>query len=272
MPASERFAVESNASMALEKAAYLEALTRLNASRDAREPNAEQVSRFDEVHRKATSFFNLVERCIIDCEVLGPHRNEPWARDLANTAVNVLESILEYYERIREDAARLGVPIPSPSSNAFSAMQSTVVIYNPDQVDELRKRFSDLGLPIRGFTHPTPMNRRYTNWEKLTMGGAACVFILLLLAIGVWFKDFTPQSFFIFRTVLALVGAAFAAVFIPGLLQVQGKVKKFTISAVGAMGVFVIIYLINPPELMKGPVDRPSAPRTGLTTTNGPAR
>jgi hypothetical protein len=260
MAVGEEFAVECNRRIEREKAGYLDALRRLNASRDANCSSRDQEKCLTELHHRATDFFNLVERCVVDSELLRRYRDEPWARDLANSAVNVLENIAEYYERIRADAARLHVAAPSPSLNAFAAMQSSVAIYNKDQVGLLKKRFLNLDLPVRGFTHPTPMNKRYANWEKIYMGIVACVFLLILLAIGVWFKDFTPQSFFIFRAVLALVGAAFAAVFIPGLLQVQGKVQKFTITAAGAVAVFVIIYLINQAELKNGASDRPAAP------------
>jgi len=128
-------------------------------------------------------------------------------------------------------------------------MQSAVVFYNGDQVASLKQTFDSLGLPTRGFTHPINM-KSFAAWEKILMGTTAVAFLAGLLLIGVFVKDQNPQSFFIFRTVLALVGAAFAAVFIPGMLQIKAKFLKMTVAASGAAAFFWIIFTVNPPELI----------------------
>src|SRR5690242_2451485 len=95
---AESFAIGCNARMEAQKASYLGTLKKLNACRDSGAPVKKQKKCLPELHAKATAFFNTVERSIIDCELLRNERNEAWARDLANTAVNVLESIPELYK------------------------------------------------------------------------------------------------------------------------------------------------------------------------------
>lgn len=83
-------------------------------------------------------------------------------------------------------------------------------------------------------------------WAAFSFG---VVFVAVLLAIGVFIPNPTRQQMFIFRVVLALAGAGVGAM-IPGFLQVQGQVLSFAIGASGALAVFLIIYRINPPELI----------------------
>jgi HEAT repeat protein len=84
---------------------------------------------------------------------------------------------------------------------------------------------------------------------------SGAVLVLLLFALGVYIlvrgdqKPIPSLATFIFRVVLSLAGAAFAAI-LPGFLNIQAKVLSLAIQAGGALAVFVIIYRINPPELL----------------------
>lgn len=261
MPSPEEIAVAGAQEIEQRKQDYASAGIALNASRDAHESIEAQIKLLEELYKAGTAFFYCVERCISNSELLGAHRSDFWATDLAATAVNVLDNVPLFYERVWADADRLKVTRPKPSPNAFYAMQSSVVIYNADQVHVLAERFNHHNLPVRGFTHPTQMNTRYANWEKLVMGSTVVAFLLILLAIGVFMKDYNNFNILVFRTVLALDGAAFGGIFISGLIQVEAKLSKFLISASGATAFFVIIFFCNPPALVRNVVetDKPSA-------------
>jgi hypothetical protein len=209
----------------------------------------DQIKLFDDACNKCIALFNYVESCVASSDLLGANRSEFWAQEMANTACNVLDTIPTFYERANDEADELKVPHLAPSINAYTAMQNAVSVYNPDQVKGIRKQFRSSKLPIRGFTHPAKMNTKYQNWEKVAMLVTAVCFLLLFMAIAVFKSDYNRHSFFILRTILALVGAAFAGVAIPGILQVKGKVKTFSILAIGAAAFFVVIYFFNPGEL-----------------------
>jgi hypothetical protein len=247
----DQIATRANDEMTRQKTVYLAALQAFNKSRDAKDSIVTQIDRFEDFRNKGIAFFNCVENSISSTELSGAFKSDFWAKDLANTAANILESITIFYEKYAREAAKLGLKNLEPSKNAYFGMQSAVAIYNRDQVKELKAAFVKLKLPIRGFTHPTKMNKRYKSWEKAVMLLTPIAILFIMVAIGLWNKNYTPEGFWIFRVVLALVAAAFTAIAIPGSLKVEAKLGKFAIKAVGAVGVFVIVYLLNPPALIK---------------------
>ncbi len=85
-----------------------------------------------------------------------------------------------------------------------------------------------------------------------------CFFVASLLLIAVFIPEPTNQQMFVFRVVLALAAACVGAI-VPGFLEIQGKVLEFSLRAGGALGLFLIIYLINPP----GRLAKPTEPKLG---------
>ena len=76
-------------------------------------------------------------------------------------------------------------------------------------------------------------------------------FLIALLAIALFVPQPTPQQMFIFRVVLALAAAGAGAA-IPGFFTLQGEFLKFTLQAGGALALFVLVYLMNPPSIFAG--------------------
>ena len=81
------------------------------------------------------------------------------------------------------------------------------------------------------------------------------VFIYSSLIIAFVYPEPSPYQVFVFRTVLALAAAGFAAA-IPGLLDVSVNLPGLTIRAAGAFASFIIVYRVDP--------DPPSARRNSL--------
>jgi uncharacterized integral membrane protein len=82
----------------------------------------------------------------------------------------------------------------------------------------------------------------------------AAFFLIIVLALVV--ANPTPTQFVMFRWFCAIACAGMGAN-IPGFLSVElktklGKAGTLGISAVGAIGIFVIVYLLNPPALVHG--------------------
>jgi hypothetical protein len=91
--------------------------------------------------------------------------------------------------------------------------------------------------------HETPL------WEKIAIFTFGVVFLVILLGIAVLIPNPTEFQIFVFRVVLSLVAAAIAAL-VPGFLHIQSQVYRNSIRAGGAIAVFVLVYLINPPRLV----------------------
>ena len=82
-------------------------------------------------------------------------------------------------------------------------------------------------------------------WEKITMISAGAFFMVTLLVIALAVPNPTTSQFFFFRIVLASAAAAFG-VGLPGNLGVNVGVAK----AGGALGLFLLVYYVNPPALI----------------------
>lgn len=98
--------------------------------------------------------------------------------------------------------------------------------------------------------------------EILVAFVSGVVFLLLLLAIATYLlvregtRPVPPEAMYIFRVVLALAGAAFAAI-LPGFLNIETKLVAVAVQAGGALAVFVLIYRINPPVLLQAQLTAP---------------
>jgi hypothetical protein len=104
------------------------------------------------------------------------------------------------------------------------------------------------------------------NWQKLAAVGCGVLFASVMLIIAIAVPNPTTTQWFIFRVVLALAAAGIGAV-LPGLIVVN--VSKF-VRAGGAIALFVLVYLSNPPQLV---VQQPSGTSIQQNThgTNSPA-
>lgn len=86
-------------------------------------------------------------------------------------------------------------------------------------------------------------------WEKKAALGFGIVFIVVMLILAIFIPQPTRTQFFVFRVVLALAAAGIAW-FIPGFIDVRIKLPKIFVRATGAIAVFVLVYLVNPPGLV----------------------
>ena len=93
------------------------------------------------------------------------------------------------------------------------------------------------------------------SWEKIAVFIFGVTFVVVMLIIAVSIKAPTDFQVFVFRVVLALAASGIGAI-VPGFLHVEWKPKtKLCIRAGGAIALFLIVYLINPPALLS---DTPS--------------
>jgi hypothetical protein len=104
------------------------------------------------------------------------------------------------------------------------------------------------------------------NWEKVAAFACGVVFVALMLIIAISIPNPSATQWFVFRVVLALAAAGIGAV-IPGLIVVN--VSK-VVRAGGAIALFVLVYMLNPPQLV-APVQQGASIRQTTSGTNSPA-
>ena len=91
-------------------------------------------------------------------------------------------------------------------------------------------------------------------------------FLIALLLIGCYMafrtnpRPIPTEAMFIFRVILAVAAAGFAAV-LPGFLEIEGKILSFTVRAAGSLAVFIVIYRVNPPNRFEKKLPKPKKPR-----------
>jgi hypothetical protein len=210
-------------------------------------------------HAAAVGFFNYVEAAVAKSDLLDAYVSEEWANSLAETCHAVLGSAAIYFERLPAVARKAGID-PSAFSldaTAFAAMQRMVKGYLPDLTSSLRSRLVAAGMPVRGFDYDPR-----TDWGARMKRAAAgmkveavlafvfgVIFIGIMLALAVAIPEPSANQAFTFRVVLSLAGAAIGAI-LPGFIRVEGTLPKFTLRAGGAIALFLIVYLLNPPSLV----------------------
>ncbi len=75
-----------------------------------------------------------------------------------------------------------------------------------------------------------------------------CVFIFFMviaIATALWLPNPSPSQQFCFRILIALSASGIAAI-IPGFLEISIDWVRVTLKAGGAIGIFVLIYFMNP--------------------------
>ncbi len=86
-------------------------------------------------------------------------------------------------------------------------------------------------------------------------------FLIALTVLSLFFPEPKPFQYLVFRVILALAAAGFAA-FIPGFIHVE---IKPAIRAGGALAVFVVIYFFSPATIVsKRPEEKSHNDRSGI--------
>lgn len=211
------------------------------------------------------SYFNFAEEFVGNSDLLGAHVCALWAQGFAEDCAEILKSMPAHFQLLTAGLSQLSAEAYDealPGSTAFANMQRMVVKYlKSDESKRIQSLFEQSGLPIYGFKNEARefMSKKIQTILSYVFG---VVFVIVLLVIA--FVQPEPSSFqyAIFKTVLALAGAALVVV-IPGFIEVTiGNWLR----AGGALAVFVLLYFWNPARLTSEPVTS-SEPNTSVLGT-----
>jgi hypothetical protein len=91
------------------------------------------------------------------------------------------------------------------------------------------------------------------DWERWAVFVTGVVFLLLLLAVAIFFPNPTNFQLFVFQTVIAVAAAGFA-VFLPGAINIEVPILRAAgVRAVGALAVFVLVFKFSPSMFVSQP-------------------
>lgn len=196
-------------------------------------------------------YFNFIENFVGNSGLLGAHANGKWVTGFAETCHSVLKAFVVHVNFLRSHSETLAGVLEQPDSAAYANMQRMTKEYLPkEQWQQIESMYRENDLPVAGFEYAGVNDLNETpKWQLITGLVVGVVFAFLILLSAIFIPSPTPTQFFIFRGVFSVSLAAIAAI-IPGLLNVESRFQKFSIRATGAIAVFVIVWLLNPPALV----------------------
>ncbi len=203
-------------------------------------------TQLNKLHESAVDFFSLFERSINEYSFLKYFVNRNIRKDKLDQSIGNSETIIKYWELIELiKLKRNNIITPTVTTRAYSTIQSFVKEFDPIEAKALKLKFEKTKLPTYGFTNQRTFIDM-TRKQQIKFGAiTGLILLLILLAIALIVRCPTNFQNNIFIIVLALAGAAFAAI-IPGLIEVK---YRQMITATGALAVFVIIFFMKPTQL-----------------------
>ncbi|MGX9460400.1 hypothetical protein ACWXWU_04045 [Shewanella sp. A14] len=211
------------------------------------------LSQLLECQKLGNEYFNYVERFVGDSDLLGAHAKGKWVTGLAEDCKVILESYLMHAEFIVSWKSKLGEHA-NPAKSALSNMQRMVLEYLPrEQSISLKSQFESNKLPTQGFNMPAKQDKKnIPKWQLITSVSIGCVALIASVVIALVVPNPTTYQIFILRGLFAISLASIASI-IPGFLNLETGAKStaayFGIYAGGAITIFVLIWLFNPPEI-----------------------
>lgn len=206
-----------------------------------------------ECQRLGNAYFNFVERFVGDSGLLGAHENGKWVTGFAEDCREILESYLIHHDFISSWVSVLG-EASKPSITAYANMQRMVKEYlQPEQVDDLRNEFVEKSLSTHGFDmEAAPDKYKVPKWQLITSVAIGVISLISSVIIALALPNPTIYQVFILRGLFAISLASIASI-IPGFLNLNvgagGAKAYFAIYAGGAIAIFVLIWLFNPPDI-----------------------
>jgi uncharacterized PurR-regulated membrane protein YhhQ (DUF165 family) len=216
--------------------------------KDGEEPTLQELLTCQQL---GAQYFNFIENFVGNSGLLGAHANGKWISGFAETCHSTLSAFIVHVNFLRSYSNELKGALEQPNANAYANMQRMTKEYlSKEQWQQLENSFIDNSLPTTGFKFAGANDLKETpKWQLITGLIVGVVFAFLILVAVIFIPNPTSTQFFIFRGVFAISLAAIAAI-IPGLLNVESRFQKFSIKATGAIAVFVIVWLLNPPALI----------------------
>lgn len=203
-----------------------------------------QIDMANKLHSIGLIFFLEIENAVIKQR----KQNGYCGPEIAEDCQSTLETILFHYNLLKQIEEKTNLPKGTftPSSTAYSAMQAAVKHHHPELANDLIIKFKSAGLPIYGFTRKTPLRDRFHGLNPIFLILGIIFFIISLILA---FIPATSMTVFMFRLSAAFSGGMLGGVF-GGTLKIKGSIENWKIEATGALGLTVMIYLINPAQFI----------------------
>ncbi|WP_047552190.1 hypothetical protein [Methylotenera sp. G11] len=216
--------------------------------KDASEPTLEELLACQQF---GAEYFNYVESFVGTSGLLGAHANGKWVTGFAETCHSVLDAVLAHHDFLNSHSGVLKASLVKPDVNSYANMQRMTKEYLQKETwQTLEQQYRASSLPVAGFKMKEAKDLKETpKWQLITGLVIGVLFALVILVLVVFIPNPTLSQFFVFRGLFAISLAAVAAI-IPGLLNVESRFNQFSVKATGAIAVFILVWMLNPPALI----------------------
>jgi len=247
---NEQAVIQAEAEIERLKQAYMEHLNNIviKIHEKGEQPSLQELLTCQKL---GASYFNFIENFVGNSGLLGAHVNGKWVTGFAETCHSVLKAFIVHVNFLRSYSQTLLGALDQPDDSAYANMQRMTKEYlQKDKWIKLESQFKENSLPIAGFNYSGANDLNETlKWQLISGLVFGVLFASIILLAAIFIPNPTSTQFFIFRGVFAVSLAAIAAI-IPGLLTVESRFQKFSVRATGAIAVFVIVWMLNPPALI----------------------
>ncbi len=208
---------------------------------------AERVKAFEKYYEAGVAFFNGHERVIAVAAARNVDHNSTWYTDRAETAANLLQTILLHYTTLNAKAVELKLSTVGlmPSRTALANIERLVKETHPNIATEYRDKFVKAGLPTHGFDHEEVEKfiSGKIEWRFFIIGLIFGMAALVLAFWGFALSEMKPHQYFILRWIFPLASGVAAGGF-TGSLVTSGK-RVIATLAVAATGGFAVWLITN---------------------------
>lgn len=164
--------------------------------------------------------------------------------DILNSIENIFDFSITYVSMLNSVSKNLKTEFTLPN-NFLATSQS--VYKKHRKYEKFEALFNENGIPISGFKQKKAISLQT---EKHDFISIIIGFILVATSIILSYVivESTGTQYFINRALLSVGLALILSGIGKGYINVKWKGKRAIITAVGSFGVFVLLYLINPPS------------------------
>lgn len=204
----------------------------------------------NQVHRKAVDYFNEFDSHMDDIASEKYKINDDQRNRKPTDAINHLKVIFNYWAFVKEFCHAHQLTMIVPSETAYSSIQLLIRKFcKRKEIKDIRNRFINANLPVYGFT----MKATHSGFKpKYKFHKEQLIISSVLFALSLAMTIFLPTAwgYFMFRVMFSISMASVATSLLTGFINIRMNLGTIiAVTAGGGIGIFVFIYLVNPPPL-----------------------
>ncbi|HHS7808998.1 hypothetical protein [Pseudomonas putida] len=165
--------------------------------------------------------------------------------DILVSIENILILCADSWSAFGVASELLDTPVTLPTGNYLFTSQALLKTYREHKAKEIESRYAALNLPVSGFNHNKSLK---FNQVKIhipqAIAGSVLMTVGTVLAFFVGLE--TGTQYYISRILISLGAGFLIAGLTKDYIKTKFKVGGGTITASGAVAIFLVLYLCNP--------------------------